>query len=244
MYTKAIKVILLLTVTAATQVQAHGIWFAQRATQTGLIYGVGADDLDMVKRLPLITDFAAYDENLTEVEAELAVAGPVVLVVSDWQPTVMTAELNNGIWSKTADGRWHKKGLDEVPDAVIAERTMKYAVHVKSKLNKPLGNLPGQKAQIIPVGGFLPEMKGDILQVQVLLNGNPVTGAAIKEDFVNDPDQTPILTDKNGMATIGIRNQGLNVVAAIIDGPSDDPAKVRKVEYLATLSFVLEHLPE
>ena len=26
--------------------QAHGIWFAQRAKQIGLIYGVGADDLD------------------------------------------------------------------------------------------------------------------------------------------------------------------------------------------------------
>lgn len=33
---------------------AHGIWFAQRARQLALIYGVGADDLDAVKRLPLI----------------------------------------------------------------------------------------------------------------------------------------------------------------------------------------------
>ena len=29
--------------------QAHGIWFAQRAKQLALIYGVGADDLDMVR---------------------------------------------------------------------------------------------------------------------------------------------------------------------------------------------------
>ena len=35
-----------------TVAQAHGIWFAQRAKQLALIYGVGADDLDMVRRLP------------------------------------------------------------------------------------------------------------------------------------------------------------------------------------------------
>ena len=33
---------------------AHRIWFAQRARQLALIYGVGADDLDAVKRLPLV----------------------------------------------------------------------------------------------------------------------------------------------------------------------------------------------
>jgi nickel transport protein len=44
--------------------------------------------------------------------------------------------------------------------------------------------------------------------------------------------------------TIHIRNQGLNVVAAIIDGPSDEPARADKMEHLATLSFVLPHAPE
>ncbi|MBJ7379063.1 MAG: DUF4198 domain-containing protein, partial [Sphingobium sp.] len=38
------------TLLAATApVGAHGIWFAQRARQLALIYGVGADDLDAVK---------------------------------------------------------------------------------------------------------------------------------------------------------------------------------------------------
>ena len=39
---------------AVTAAQAHGIWFAQRSNQLALIYGVGADDLDMVKRLPKV----------------------------------------------------------------------------------------------------------------------------------------------------------------------------------------------
>jgi hypothetical protein len=40
---------------------AHGIWFAQRARQLALIYGVGADDLDAVKRLPLINAVKGFD---------------------------------------------------------------------------------------------------------------------------------------------------------------------------------------
>ena len=46
---------------ATSAADAHGIWFAQRATQLALIYGVGADDLDSVKRLPLIKSVSGYD---------------------------------------------------------------------------------------------------------------------------------------------------------------------------------------
>ena len=223
---------------------AHGIWFAERAMQVGLIYGVGADDLDMVKRLPLIKSHSGYDSDLNEIETELMAAGPIVLSVSDDIPTVYTAVMNNGVWSKTPDGKWHKKGKDEVPDAVIAERTMKYAVHLHDKLTAPLKPLANQTLQIIPSTYPLPEMMGDILQFQVLFEGKPAAGAKIKADFVNDPDAPYIFTNEEGFASVRIRNQGLNVIAAVFDGPADDPKKVNKIEHLATLSFVLEHLPE
>jgi nickel transport protein len=237
-------VALLSSIFISIQAQAHGIWFAERATQTALVYGVGADDLDAVKRLPLIAHFQAYDADLNAVEAELFAAGPLPLVVSDEQPPVVTAVLDNGIWSKTADGKWHKKGKDEVPDAIIAEHTMKYAVHLRDGLNKPLTALANQTLQIIPVKYPLPEMMGDKIKLQVLFNGKPIKGAEVKADFVNDPDQKPYRTDKKGMVKIKIRNQGLNVIAAIYKGPADDPVKVNSVEHLATLSFILEHLPE
>ncbi len=243
-YRNILSTITLGSLLFAAQVNAHGIWFAERATQTALIYGVGADDLDTVKRLPLITDFSAYDANLKPVEAELAAVGPIPLVVSDELPPVVTATMDNGIWTKTPDGAWHKKGKDEVPNAIVAEHTFKYAVHLRGKLNTPLTSLPNQTLQIIPVKYPLPEMMGDKLKLQVLYNGEPVKGAEIKSDFVNDPDQKPALTDKKGMVTIKIRNQGLNVIAAIFDGPADDPNKVFKTEHTATLSFFLEHLPE
>ena len=106
---------------AATVAQAHGIWFAQRSNQLALIYGVGAEDLDAVKRLPKVKTVAAYDENGKEVPTQLAPNGPLLVVNTDNQPAIVAAILDNGPWCKTPDGKWHNKGKDEVPDAKISE---------------------------------------------------------------------------------------------------------------------------
>ena len=116
---------------ATTVAQAHGIWFAQRSNQLALIYGVGADDLDAVKRLPKVKTVAAYDENGKEVPTQLAANGPLLVVNTDNQPAIVAAILDNGPWSKTPDGKWHNKGKDEVPDATISEHTIKYTVHLR-----------------------------------------------------------------------------------------------------------------
>jgi nickel transport protein len=223
---------------------AHGIWFAQRATQLGLIYGVGADDLDSVKRQPLIKSIAGYDAEWKPVPTSLRVAGPLLLVDSESQPAVVAAVLDNGIWSKTPDGEWLKKGKDEVPDAVKSEKTMKYAVHIAGPLSAPIPPLPGQTLQIAPVEKALPDLLGKPIKLRVLYQGKPVAGARVLQDFVNDPDGKPVVSAADGTVTLNVRNQGLNVIAAIYDGPADDPKKVDKIEHLATLSFVLAHAPE
>ena len=53
-----------------------------------------------------------------------------------------------------------------------------------------------------------------------------------------------VVDHANGMATFPVRNQGLNVIGATYVGSSDQPAVYEKIEHLATLSFVLPHLPE
>jgi len=85
---------------------------------------------------------------------------------------------------------------------------------------------------------------GKPLKLRVLFQGKPAAGARVLTDWVNDPDAKPIKTAKDGTVTIKVRNQGLNVITAIFDGPSDEPSKADKMEHLATLSFVLPHAPE
>jgi len=228
----------------ATQAaQAHGIWFAQRATQLALLYGIGADDLDSVKRQSMVESIAGYDSDWKPIPTKLRVAGPLLLVDSESQPTVVTAVLFNGIWSKTPEGEWLKKGRDEVPNATTAEKNYKYAVRIVGPLSKPVPPLANQTLQIIPVGA-IPDLMGKPLKVRVLFQGKPVGKARVMWDWLNDPDGKPVKTAADGTVTIKVRNQGLNVITAIFDGPSDEPTKADKMEHLATLSFVLPHAPE
>ncbi len=234
----------LTTTLAVSAAHAHGIWFAQRANQTALIYGVGADDLDMVRRQPLVTRIEGFDEELQPVPASLRAAGPLLLVDSEAAPPVVAAVMFNGIWSRLPDGKWVKKGRDEVPEATISEKNYKYAVYLRGEISGTLQPLPGHRLQILPVPAKLPALLEEPLQLRVLFDGKPMAGVRILRDYVNDPDAEPLKTAADGTVTIKVRNQGLNVVAAIYDGPSDEPTKADKMEHLATLAFVLPHKPE
>jgi uncharacterized GH25 family protein len=228
----------------ASQAYGHGFWFAQRANQLAMVFGVGADDLDVVKRLPKVTSFVAYDEDGKEVASKLAANGPLVTVDIDNQPAIVTAVMDYGMWSKTPDGKWHNKGYDEVPGAIISEKNYKYGVHLRRDLGKAVPMLPAQTLQIIPVKEKLPVKMGEPLKLKVVFQGKPVAGVRIHADFVNDPDAKPLKTAKDGTVTVKVRNQGLNVIGATFDGPPEDPAKTKKCEHFATLSFVLPHEPE
>lgn len=228
---------------ATPPADAHAIWFAQRSKQLALIYGVGADDLDSVKRLPLVEKVAGYDAQYKAVPTRLRAAGPMVMVDSDSPATVITGVMFNGIWAKMPDGEWVKKGKDEAPEATITTKNYKYAVYLNGPLSAPMPAFPDQVVQIVPLDA-IPEKMGEPLRVRVLYKGKPIAGARVIADMVNDPDAQKIVTGDDGVATIRVRNQGLNVVNAIYDGPSDEPAKASKTEHEATLTFVLQHAPE
>lgn len=227
----------------ASVAHAHSIWFAQRSNQMAIIYGVGSDDLDMVKRLPKIRSVTAYDEDGKEVATQFGPNGPLVTVSLDNQPAIIAATLDNGLWAKTPDGKWHAKGKDEVPNFIISEHTWKYAVHLR-QLNVAVPVLAHHKLQIVPVGKQLPEAMGASVTVRVLYNGKPVAGANVQADTVTDPDAEPLKTGADGLVTIKLRNQGLNVLTAVFDSPPANPAKTVRDQHTATLSFSLPHLPE
>jgi len=227
----------------AVTAEAHGIWFAQRAKQLALIYGIGADDLDMVKRLPQVEKIEAYDADYQPIKAAARVAGPIVLVDSDAQPTVVAAVMPYGTWSRVGTGEFEKKTLQEMPNATVSTHNIKYAVAIVGQLSKPLPALPGQVVQIVPAGP-IPATLGTPLKYVVLYNGKPVAGAKVVNDMVNDPDAKEVETGADGSVTLPVRNQGLNVIRAVYVGPSDQPKLYKQVEHTATLAFTLPHAPE
>ncbi|HET9628944.1 MAG TPA: DUF4198 domain-containing protein [Novosphingobium sp.] len=228
---------------ATVSAEAHGIWFAQRAKQLALIYGIGADDLEMVKRLPQVEKIEAYDADYHPIKATARVSGPVVLIDSDAQPTVVAAVMPYGIWSRVGTGEFEKKTLKEMPNATVSTHNIKYAVAIVGPLSKPLAALPGQTVQIVPAGP-IPTTLGTPLKYVVLYNGKPVAGAKVINDMVNDPDAKEVETGADGSVTLPVRNQGLNVIRAVYVGPTDQPELYRQVEHTATLAFTLAHAPE
>lgn len=224
--------------------QAHGIWFAQRSGDLALIYGEGGEDLDAAKRLPLIRAISGYDTEGRPIPTALEAAGKLALVDLRAQPAVVAAVLDNGIWTKSTDGQWFKKKKHEVSNALISGHNFKYAVHLLAPLPHPLAALRDHTLQIIPVDAVLPATRGEHLRLRVLYQGKPLAGVPVLADFVNDPDGVPLHTNADGLVSIPIRNQGLNVIAAKFDAPPDDPISTDKIEHLATLSFRLSHAPE
>ncbi|MDB5448626.1 MAG: nickel transporter substrate-binding protein [Phenylobacterium sp.] len=228
----------------ATSADAHAIWFAQRAKRNALIYGIGADDLDMVKRLNLVTSVKGYDSHMKPVAATLRADGAIAVVDSDSEPALLTATMFNKVWSKPKDGgEWVEGGRDVVPDAQISEKNYKFTVYAPRPLSGPIPALPDQLLQIVPVGR-IPEKMGAPLKLRVLLKGKPLAGAKLLTDFVNDPDAKPLVTGADGTVTIKVRNQGLNVINAVTTVASDEPKRIDRLEYEATFAFVLPHRPE
>jgi nickel transport protein len=222
---------------------AHGIWFAQRAKQIAIVYGIGADDLEAVKRQPHMESVQAWDAELNPIGAQLRTAGPVVLVDTEAPPTIVSAVLQNGTWSKLPDGEFVKKSKDEVPNAVKSETTIKYATMIHGPLTKPVPLIPAQTLQIVPVGA-LPAKLGTPMTYRVYFKGKPIAGATVINDMVNDPDAAEVATGADGRVTLPVRNQGLNVLRAVYVSPSDQPTKIDRYEHTATLAFTLPHAPE
>jgi hypothetical protein len=107
---------------ANAPLDAHAVWFAQRAKKVALIYGVGADDLDTVQRFSFIEKMTGYDAAYREFKVDPRIAGPMVLVDTEKQPTLLTVVFFNGIWSKV-DGEFVAKGRDQAPTSTLSKRT-------------------------------------------------------------------------------------------------------------------------
>lgn len=227
---------------ASVPADAHAVWFAQRGRQTALIYGVGADDLDAAKRFSFIEKMDGYDANYRPIKATPRISGPIVVVDTAQKPTLLSVVFYNGIWSRV-NGEFEAKGRDEAPTSTLSEKNYKYSVTIMGPLDKPIPSLPDQVLQVVPVGA-IPELLGAKMTYQVLFRGKPVAGAVVVNDLVNDPDQTPTLSDAEGKVTMVVRNQGLNVLEAVYVSPTDNPKKYDQIESSATLVFTLPHKPE
>ncbi len=96
----------------------------------------------------------------------------------------------------TADGKEVNQRNRAVPGARSSGHYMKYAVHLRGHLDRPVGPLPGQVLQLTPTAARLPGRMGDSITLVALFQGKPLAGAQVVTDFVNDPEAPPMRTEE------------------------------------------------
>ena len=205
------KTLLLIAALFAGQVSAHGLWTEERRGNIEVVYGHGAEDNAF--KAEKISGAWAYDARGKMIPVTVERLADHARLQPLNRPAVMAVALNNGMWSQTADKKWTNLGRSKVPGATTALQTFKYSLAIYQPGVK-LPPLPRLRLVIVPQADPLSVGPGKALPVKVLLDGKPAAGIKLMGDYRNQPDEVSTETDAEGRASVQVRNQGLNVIAA------------------------------
>jgi len=225
---------------APTLAEAHGIWVAQRVDRPTIVYGHGSED-------------GAYDPAKVTQSSGLTATGdrvPVAITPHESNATLEIPEgvaavatiFDNGFWIKDSTGNWQNVGKRQVPGGTEAHHPLKYNTHLAGPFEGALAPW-GAALEIVPQSNPAALGYGEDYVVQVLLNGEPLQGVAVINDYINLPQVvTSGVTDDKGMITLKVTSAGLNVVgvehsAKIAADPDTD-----ELFLFSTLSFTLPHV--
>ncbi len=138
-----------------------------------------------------------------------------------------------------ADGKWHNLPKTKVKNVKQGSHYVKNGVAILGHFD----TLPESfmiPLVILPQSDPLQLKSGDDLRIQVKYNGKPLAETKIIGDFVNQDSEVLAVTDAQGFATVKIRNQGLNVIAASTEEKLKDNPDADKISIMGTLSFTLK----
>lgn len=127
--------------------------------------------------------------------------------------------------------------MAQVPGAVSASHGYKYNLAIL----EPHARLPDRLklAMIIrPLKDPLEVGVGNMLPVEVTIDGKPAEGIALFDDYRGMPDTSSVKTDAKGRATIIIRNSGLNIIAAQARVPAHNDKGISERSLFSFTSFV------
>ncbi|GAA5543170.1 MULTISPECIES: DUF4198 domain-containing protein [Brucella/Ochrobactrum group] len=236
-FAKLWSVGLAVALVAPVAASAHGIWIAERHGTQAVVYGHGAtDEAYDPQKLKAVS---AKDVDGKKVAVEIRRQDDHALLDVPKNAVVISGTFDNGFWAEGPDGKWVNKSKAEVPGAKQTSKSQKFAVAILDHLRKK-PQAQGLPFEIVPLMDPTILTAGSELPVQVLFDGNPVEGVSVTADYVNDSHAAPVKTNAEGIATIKIRNAGLNVIGAAHSSPTTDSSDADKLSYFTTLTFNLD----
>lgn len=221
----------------AQSATAHGIWTEQRYGHLEVVYGHGAEDEAYSPEK--ITGVWAYDQRGGMVPVTVQKLDDHARLKPLERPAVVTVALDNGIWSRNAKGESVNKPMAEVPGAVTVSHSYKYSLAIL----EPHARLPDHLKLAMVIRPLKDPMEvgvGNLLPVEVTIDGEPAVGVALLDDYRGMADASTVKTDGRGRANIVIRNAGLNIIAAQAKVPALNEEGISERSLFTSVTFVGE----
>lgn len=226
---------LLLGSLISAQAQAHGLWTEQRRGNFEVVYGHGAeDDAFKAEKISRAWAFNASGRSIPVTVERLSDHARLQPLSA---PAALAVAMDNGAWSKTADGKWVNQGRSQVKGATEALHTYKYNLSIL-QAHAHLPDLKGLRMVIVPLADPLEVGVGKPLPVRVLVDGKPAAEVKLIGDYRSAPDQVSATTNAKGEAQVVVRNEGLNVIAAQASSVVKGDPDIDSRGYFTSLTFI------
>jgi nickel transport protein len=193
----------------ASMANAHATWIGQHAGAWVVIHGEGSAT-DEAYEPSIVKAPLGFDKAGAKVEVAIAPATSNVSLTVPETAAVLAVTYEEGWWTEDAAGEWHNETAEAFPDFKGTGNYTTFAVAYigNTDVQKPVGH----SLEIVPLSDPTKLAMGDKLEVQVLLDGKPVSGVVVTNDILTDWDIGSTLTDSEGKAYVTVANNGLNVL--------------------------------
>lgn len=234
------KPVLALTLFSALfvgQVSAHGLWTEQRRGNIEVVYGHGAEDSPF--KAQKISGAWAFDPQGRMIPVTVQRLDDHARLQPLKPPALISVALDNGMWTRSPDGKWINQGRSQVPGGTDSTHTFKYSVAIYEQ-GARLPAFDKIDFVIVPQADPLTVGVGKPLPVRVLVDGKPASGIKLIGDYRGAPHEVSAETDAEGRANVPVRNEGLNIIAAQTTVPVKGNADIAERGLFTSLTFVGE----
>lgn len=225
---------IVLTLSLSAQAFAHDFFIEKK---DGAYYVISGHENKWEAYDPSrIKEVKVFNEKGKKVAAKVIRKKEIVSVATGKKVAAVTVFMDNKFWVKSTEGwknitkREAQKQSLQILETGESYKYGKYIETWSKRFAKPLGT----KMEVVPLSNPLALKTGENLEVQVLLDGQPLPNASIN---IKGLHKEITKTDKNGIASIPIGKAGQNVISVSSQVPYTNNPDADQLYLKATLAF-------
>jgi len=213
----------------ASSISAHDYWIERKDAGYLLVFGHGSQRLEFEPEK--VTSLKAFDTQGQALAIKKEKKGKGLLLTIVGQPSLVTAVIDNGYWSKTIYG-WKEEPKRKASRVVEAIRQFFYTRALLSWSDAAQAPTSGHPVSIIPLQNPFIMKAGDTFQVRVLYNGSPLPNAEVTGGEHNSHGKT----DKDGTIKVPLI-AGTNLLSIEHKEKINNDPDADALDETATLTF-------